>query len=68
MVGILLEGAANLEGLGLFCEALQELVVDTRLDEYPRTGTAHLTVVPAGRVGMRIVKRKTIARTAYKIP
>ena len=68
MIRVLLKGVTNLEGLGLFCETLQELVIDTRLDEYPRTGTAHLTVVPAGRVGMRIVKRKTIARTAYKIP
>lgn len=47
LVRVLVEGAANLERLRLLGEESQEIVIDTRLNEYPGTGAASLTVVPA---------------------
>ena len=47
MVGVLVEGVANLEGLRLVSELAKELVVYLGMDVDTRAGTAGLAVVVA---------------------
>ena len=47
MVGVLREGVADLDGLGLLGEELEELVIDLLVDEDTSTRAAGLTVIPA---------------------
>jgi hypothetical protein len=49
LVRIALERFSELNRLGLCSEALKKLIVDARLDKYPRAGSAALPVVEAGR-------------------
>ena len=47
---IALERVSELNRLGLGSEALKKLIVDARMDEDPRAGSAALSVVEAGRI------------------
>jgi len=49
LVRIALKGVSKLNRLGPGSEALKKLIVDARLDKYPRTSSAALPVVKAGK-------------------
>ena len=46
LVDTLTEGISNFNRLSFSSETLEELIVDPRLDEDSRSGTAYLTLVP----------------------
>ena len=46
LVDALTEGISNFNRLSFSSETLEELIVDPRLDEDSRSGTAYLTLVP----------------------
>jgi len=68
LIGVSTEGVSDLDGTSFLGELLQELVVDSGLDEDTRTSAACLAVVPAKPLSVSARTESDRKEQTYKIP